>query len=308
MSTIGDKDKITALHQFNAKSLWTHELEAMLLTGELDLIVHSLKDMPTQLPQGCCLGAVLGRVEKRDCFVLSKRCRESGIKDLGDLPEGSVVGTSSVRREAQIKRRWPGIRTKDVRGNVDTRLRKLDDESEGYACLILAAAALQRLELGDRISGFLSSGPERGGMLGAVGQGALGVEIREGDERVEKMVEGLREGKQWLECLAERSLLRTLEGGCSVPIGVESEWVAEEDDSTTGTKGEEKDVLVMKAIVVSVDGERAVEGTRKWKIKTAEEADECGWRMAKQLVDDGAGKILEEITLNRKVIEKQDGA
>ena len=254
-------------------------------------------------------------------MVMSKRCLAEGKRGLADLGDGEVVGTSSVRRAAQIKRRYPGLVIKDVRGNVDTRLAKLDDETNGYSCLILAAAGIQRIGRGDRVSGFLSK--KEGGMLGAVGQGALGIEVREGDERVMEYVKGLVDWKTHLECLVERSLLRTLEGGCSVPIGVETEWdVAKEgegreeenhvenDESEHGLSVKEKkeDVLVLRAIVVSVDGTQAVDGERRQRVRTVEEADECGWAMAQQLVKDGAGSILEDITLNRIVIEKQDGA
>ena len=305
---MGDKNQTTALHAFNAKSLWTHELETLLLEGKLDLIVHSLKDMPTQLPRGCCLGSVLARADRRDVVVMNARLAARGLKRLEELPEGAVVGTSSVRRIAQVARLYPGLRFQDVRGNVGTRLRKLDEEENGYACLILAAAGVQRLGLGKRISSFLSK--REGGMMYAVGQGALGIECRVGDERVKKLLEGVGHGGTWLECLAERSLLRTLEGGCSVPIGVETEWesAAGEGGDANGGEAGNGDTLVMRAIVVSVDGKEAVEGERRQQVRSAPEADECGWKMAQELVGQGAGKILEKITLNRSIIGKQDGA
>ena len=316
MATLGDKNQTTALHAFNAKSLWTHELEALLLEGKLDLIVHSLKDMPTQLPGGCCLGSVLERGDRRDVVVMNAALAARGVRGLGQLGKGAVVGTSSVRRSAQVKRTWPALVCRDVRGNVGTRLRKLDEEEEnGYSCLILAAAGVQRLGLGGRISAFLSG--REGGMLGAVGQGALGVECREGDERVGRLLEGVGDERSWREGVAERSLLRTLEGGCSVPIGVETEWEYEGGEGEEEGKGERKgdgnsdgkgDILVMRAIVVSVDGTEAVEGERRQRVTNLQEADECGWKMAQELVEKGAGKILEKITLNRAVIEKQDGA
>ena len=244
---------------------------------------------------------------------MSKKSAAEGKKRLEDLKHGEVVGTSSVRRAAQIRRKYPGLVVKDVRGNVDTRVRKLDDEEKGYSCLILAAAGIQRMGMGERVSGYLSG--KDGGMLGAVGQGALGIEVRDGDERVMGVVRGLVDRKAFLECLAERSLLRTLEGGCSVPIGVETEWVAAERgegvesgraDDNGSTK--ENDILLMRAIVVSVDGSKAVEGERRQQVRTEEEADECGWNMAQELVEKGAGSILDEIRLNRAIIEQQDGA
>lgn len=204
--------------------------------------------MPTQLPTGCVLGAAFHRADSRDCVVMSAAARARGWERLGDLPAGSVVGTSSLRRAAQVRRLFPGLVVKDVRGNVGTRLKKLDDEEGwGFQCLILAAAGLLRIGEGRRLSCYL--GRKNDGWLGAVGQGALGVEVREGDGRVRGLVEGLMgleggwddddcgEGRMvWLACLAERSLLRTLEGGCSVPIGVETEWVGM-PDSTGKTTG-----------------------------------------------------------------------
>ena len=302
MATMGDKNQTTALHQFNAKSLWTSELEAQLLDGTLDLVVHSLKDMPTQLPTGCALGAACSRAERRDCVVMNTVAAERGWHTLADLPAGSVVGTSSVRRIAQLRRLFPHLRTEDVRGNIGTRLRKLDEEDGKYTALILAATGIQRLELGHRVSSFLSW--TEGGWLGPVGQGALGVEMRHGDTKVEELCETLIQDKAgetegtgrrcWLECLAERMMLRTLEGGCSVPLGVETSWEGEQ--------------LTIHGIVISVDGQEATQASQTQRVTTREEAEGCGLAIAKALVEKGAGKILEEITLNRKIVEQSGGA
>jgi len=322
LDPLGDRDKTTALHAFNAKALWTSELEALLSAGELDLVVHSLKDVPTTLPAGLALGAVPAREDPRDALVLARGtappragagAAASAHEILAALPPGSVVGTSSLRRAAQLRARYPHLGFRDARGNVPTRLRKLDlaerpdgfrdtdDErregaaeaqAEGprYAALILAAAGLVRLGLGDRISAYLTS--EDGGMLHAVGQGALGVEIREGDERIVALLEGISDRKAELACWAERSVMRTLEGGCSVPIGVETEWVSEEE-------------LRMKSVVVSLDGSETVKADEKMTVRNKEDADEFGRHVAKILVDRGAGKILEAITLNRKILAEQ---
>ncbi|KAI9703120.1 MAG: porphobilinogen deaminase [Candelina mexicana] len=297
MSTMGDKNQVTPLHDFGAKSLWTHELEALLIEGKLDLIVHSLKDIPTQLPPSCTIGAIFPRADPRDALVM-KPTLATEHSTLDSLPAGSTVGTSSVRRSAQISRKYPNLRFADVRGNVGTRLSKLDAEDGQYSCLILAAAGLQRLELGDRITQYLDS--ENGGILHAVGQGALGVEIREGDQKTTRLLEKLACSKTTMACLAERSLLRTLEGGCSVPIGVESRWVANEDGD-----GEK---LLMKAVVVSLDGKESVEAEKCDRIESKGQADEFGWALARDLVEKGASKILEKITLNRGIIGGQDGA
>ncbi|MCJ1449477.1 MAG: porphobilinogen deaminase [Stictis urceolatum] len=302
MQTMGDKNQTTALHQFNAKSLWTTELEEELASHATDMIIHSQKDMPTQLPSGCALGASINREEKRDCVVMGPRSRAAGYTKLADLPEGSVVGTSSVRRLSQLRRMYPKLKTEDVRGNIGTRLGKLDAEDGKFAALILAATGCQRIGYGDRVSSFLSR--EEGNWLGPVGQGAIGVEIRSDDETVKRLCEGMMAdaegdppgaGKRVLwEILAERMLLRTLEGGCSVPIGVETEWEGEE--------------LIAYAMVASVDGQQQVDGELRRKVQIREDAEIFGLDLAQDLIQKGAGKILEEITLNRKIIEDAGGA
>ncbi|KAI9766313.1 MAG: porphobilinogen deaminase [Geoglossum simile] len=287
MNTMGDKNQVTPLHNFGAKSLWTHELEAGLMEGKLDLIVHSLKDMPTQLPPSCKVGAILAREDPRDALVL-KSSFQTTYTSLASLPAGSIIGTSSVRRAAQIARKYPHLRFVDVRGNVGTRLAKLDAEDGVYTALILAAAGLRRLGLGERISQSLDA--ESGGLLHAVGQGALGVEIREGDERIRKLLEPLEDEATTRACLAERALMRTLEGGCSVPIGVETSWV-----------GEDSQTLRMHAIVVSLDGSEAVEGSRQERVGIREEAGAFGRAMALELMERGAGKILGDIVSKKGV-------
>lgn len=286
MSTMGDKNQVTALHDFGAKSLWTHELEAGLLDGSLDIIVHCLKDMPTQLPPKCIIGCIMEREDPRDAMVVKASLN---YKSLAELPAGAVVGTSSVRRSAQIKRKYPHLKFKDVRGNVGTRLSKLDAEDGEYACLVLAAAGLIRMDLGNRITQLLDSKTPGGGLLHAVGQGALAIEIRDGDEKVRDILSSLVDQDSTLAGTAERSLMRTLEGGCSVPIGVETTWI-------------EKGKLLMKAIVVSLDGTESVESERLDEILTVEAADEFGLKLAQDLVEKGATSILDAINLNRPVI------
>ncbi len=286
MSTIGDKNQTTALHEFGAKSLWTHELEAQLLDGRLDFVVHCLKDMPTQLPPKCTIGCIMEREDPRDCMIIKKGLQ---YKSLLELPEGSVVGTSSVRRSAQVKRLYPKLKFKDVRGNVGTRLNKLDAEDGEYTCLILAAAGIIRMGWQDRITQILDSETIGGGMLYAVGQGALAIEIREGDERILQVLNDLSNQESTLSGTAERSLMRSLEGGCSVPIGVETTWI-------------EKGKLLMKAIVVSLDGTESVEAQRLEEVLTVKNAEEFGRTLAQDLVEKGAGKILEAINLNRPIV------
>ena len=203
---------------------------------------------------------------------------------LADLPAGSVVGTSSIRRTAQIALKHPHLRIQDVRGNVPTRLRKLDENGSPFDALILAAAGLIRLGLGHRITQLLSS--KTGGMLYAVGQGAIGIETRTDDVRMSRLLDRINDCSTSLACLAERSLLRKLEGGCSAPLGVETQWLSEGQDTPR---------LHMRAIVVSVNGEESVEIEMEEQVATAEAADGFGISVANALVGKGAGRILEAI-------------
>ncbi|CAG8281325.1 unnamed protein product [Penicillium olsonii] len=281
LHTAGDRDKVTALPEINAKSLWTTELEEKLTSGELDIIVHCLKDMPTKIPETCEIAAIPPRDDPRDALIV-----QSGLpfKTLRDLHEGAVVGTSSVRRSAQLSRLYPHLRFANLRGNVETRLAKVDNPDSEYTCMIMSAAGLERLGLDPRIDQYLGS--KDGGIFHAVGQGALGLEIRKGDVEMQKLLEQLGDRKSTLACLAERELLRTLEGGCSVPIGVETEWVR-------------SDELKMAAIVVSLDGSESVEDTIVTKIENYDEAGKLGRDMAASLISGGAEAILKAITTNR---------
>lgn len=283
---------------------------------EIDCIVHSLKDVPTKLPAGCKV-VVVGRREGQEDCVVFPAGRHEGKTGLSDLSKGSVVGTSSVRRAAMVRRRFPGLLIKDVRGSIGTRLRKLDTEADGYDCIILAGAGILRLGLDARIASWV--GREQG-MLRAVGQGAVGVEVREGDEWVAERVfgKGMQVRRVMWECVAERSLLRTVEGGCSVPVGVETVW--EDDDAAAAasslnpppsiqdTTDPGAGFLHLSGMVVSLDGKECVEGSRRQWVGSEAEAEECGWELARVLVERGAGKILDGIGLNRGVIEGQGGA
>ncbi|KAK3185880.1 porphobilinogen deaminase [Lecanicillium sp. MT-2017a] len=280
MTTTGDRDQTTALYNFGGKGLWTTQLEEKLAAKEYDIVVHSLKDMPTSLPEGMVLGCTTTRHDPRDTLVIKKTLADQhGWKCLADLPAGSVIGTSSIRRIAQLARRYPQLKFKDHRGNINTRLRKLDEDPE-LTGIILAAAGLQRMDFGAHISQFLDL--DNGGILHAVGQGAIGVECREGDERVLALLEKLKDTETTLACLAERGVMRELEGGCSVPIGVETTWV-------DGGK------LRLRATVVSAKGDEAVDAEETEAIATEAEAEAFGVRVAQDLVKRGADKILNAI-------------
>ncbi|KAI4851330.1 porphobilinogen deaminase [Aureobasidium sp. EXF-8845] len=275
VSTMADENQVKSFQEFNAKSIWTEELEKLLMEKKLDVIVHCLKDVPTTLPESCILGIICEREDPRDVMVMKQDAQH---KTLQALPPGSIVGTSSVRRKAQIMRHFSHLICEDVRGNVNTRLRKLDAEDSPYACLILAAAGLKRIDLGYRITQYL--GPEDG-MLYAPGQGALALEVREGDEETLKLLSSLSHQTTTLACLAEKSLLRTLEGGCSAPVGVHTVW--------------EGDLLVLHSTVTSLDGKQMVEMSKKQTVTTIAEAEALGKDLADSMIAEGANTILEEI-------------
>jgi len=284
--TAGDLNKVTPLREFTTKNLWTEELEELLIDNQLDLVVHSLKDVPTQIPSACMLGAILKREDARDVLVVKQ-----GLPPmtLAELSPGSVVGTSSVRRTAQLARHYPHLKVMDVRGNIGTRLAKLDADDGPFTCLILAAAGLIRLDVGHRISHFLDS--KNGRMLYAVGQGALGIEIRSDDDVMKQMLDKIGDKRTTLACLAERNLLRTLEGGCSAPLGVETEWIQDVNG---------KYQLRLRSILASVDGKEVVEIQKDGDVESNEQAEIFGQEAAQELLEKGAANILEVIQQNKK--------
>ncbi|KAI3336184.1 porphobilinogen deaminase [Ustulina deusta] len=286
MLSTADKDKITALYKFGGKGLWTNELEAALVANELDVIVHCAKDMPTSLPAGCALACFTEREDPRDVVVV-KKALEGKYRTLADLPAGAVVGTSSVRRMAQIRRRYPVLRFLDMRGNIDTRLQKLDAEDGEYAALILAAAGLHRTDRHARIAQYLDRNTEGGGMLYAVGQGGLVIEVRADDARIFELLKPFEDEKTMLAIEAERSIMRTLEGGCSIPIGVETAWL-------------EGNRLRLTGCVVSVEGTEAADAEGVEEVATREQAVAFGKKVAQMLVDNGAQAILDVINTERE--------
>jgi hydroxymethylbilane synthase len=269
MATQGDKILDVALAKIGDKGLFTKELEAQMLVDRADIAVHSLKDLPTQLPEGLILGCVTEREDPADALVVHEKHLD---KTLETLPEGSVVGTSSLRRLAQLRHHFPYLIFKDVRGNVITRLEKLDGGE--FDCLILAAAGLSRLGLADRIHQLIDPSIS----LHAVGQGALGIECRDGDERVLEQIKVLEHPPTARRCLAERSFLRALEGGCQVPIGVNSRF----DDQA----------LVLTGMVASLDGQRLIRDEVRGD---GADPEAIGIALADALRRQGATAILEEI-------------
>ncbi len=269
MATQGDKILDVALAKIGDKGLFTKELEAQMLIGRADIAVHSLKDLPTNLPEGLILGCVTEREDPADALVVNKKNSEYKLET---LPEGAVVGTSSLRRLAQLRHHYPHLIFKDVRGNVITRLEKLD--AENYDCLILAAAGLTRLGFANRIHQIIPSSIS----LHAVGQGALGIECLDGKQEVIKVIKSLEHIPTASRCIAERSFLRELEGGCQVPIGVNSKI--------------EGNRLILSGMVASLDGKQLIRDEKTGDIK---DPDSIGKTLADELKSQGAGEILEKI-------------
>ncbi|MBZ8178855.1 hydroxymethylbilane synthase [Oscillatoria salina] len=270
MSTQGDKILDVALSKIGDKGLFTKELEVGILSKQVDFAVHSLKDLPTKLPEGLILGCVTERVDPADALVVHAKHQD---KQLDSLPEGAVIGTSSLRRLAQLRHHFPHLEFKDIRGNLNTRLAKLD--AGEYDALILAVAGLQRLGMGDRIQQVIPGEIS----LHAVGQGALGIECREGDTEILELLKAIEHPPTKARALAERSMLRELEGGCQVPIGV-------------NTSIDHEDNLTLVGMVASLDGKRLIKDTVSGK---SSKAEQLGVKLAEKLRSQGAQNILDEI-------------
>jgi len=269
MSTQGDKILDVALSKIGDKGLFTKELEVGMLHDRTDLAVHSLKDLPTNLPEGLVLGCVTEREDPADALVVHAKHKD---KQLDNLPPGTVIGTSSLRRLAQLRHHYPHLEFKDVRGNLNTRLAKLD--AGEYDALILAVAGLQRLGMGDRIHQAIPADIS----LHAVGQGALGIECRADDTEVLDLLKELSHTPTTQRCYAERAFLRSLEGGCQVPIGV-----------NTTIDGEK---LTLTGMVASLDGQRLVKDSITGP---ATNPEKLGLDLAERLREMGAQEILAEI-------------
>ncbi|MDF5727535.1 MAG: hydroxymethylbilane synthase [Rhizonema sp. PD38] len=269
MSTQGDKILDVALAKIGDKGLFTKELEVGMIEREIDFAVHSLKDLPTRLPSGLALAAITERENPADALVVHEKHKD---KQIDSLPEGAVIGTSSLRRLAQLRHHFPHLAFKDVRGNLNTRMAKLD--AGEYDALILAFAGLQRLGMGDRIHQVLPKEVS----LHAVGQGALGIECRADDLELISLLKVIEHPQTRDRCLAERSFLRELEGGCQVPIGVNTEING--------------DNLTLTGIVASVDGQKFAKDT---VTGATTDPEEIGKELAQRLRQQGAQEILEEI-------------
>jgi hydroxymethylbilane synthase len=266
IKTTGDKITDVPLAQVGGKGLFVKEIEEALLSGEADLAVHSMKDVPTYFPEGLELRAITEREDARDALL------SAGNVKLLDLPDGARVGTSSLRRQAQLLCLRPDLKILPLRGNLDTRIRKLEEGE--YDAIILAAAGLHRLGWAGKISEYISPAL----MLPAIGQGALGLETRIGDERVNDVVDGFNHKDTSCAVRAERALLKRLEGGCQVPI------------AAYGTIF--KNTVTLTGLVASTDGKVILKDLIEGNVSRAEE---LGIMLAESLLEAGGDKILKEL-------------
>ncbi|BFZ24122.1 hypothetical protein BsWGS_27162 [Bradybaena similaris] len=237
MTTVGDRILDSALSKIGEKSLFTKELENALLKKQVDFVVHSLKDLPTVLPDGLVIGCVCKRDNPYDAVVMHPKHQGKMLKD---LPPGSVIGTSSVRRAAQIKRMYPHYKIENIRGNLNTRFKKLS-EQDVYDAIILAVAGLQRMGWSDWMSQVLTSEE----CMYAVCQGAIAVECLASDEAILRLLHRIHDHDSTVACVAERAFLRKLEGGCSVPVSVVTEICGNQ--------------LSIRGGVFSTDGHQAIQ-------------------------------------------------
>ncbi|KAL9085275.1 MAG: hypothetical protein Q9159_004784 [Coniocarpon cinnabarinum] len=273
-----------------AKDLWTHELDEKLISRDLDAVVHSLKDLPTLLPEDTTLAAYVKREDPRDALVMRY---DLPYRSLNELPEGFVVGTSAIRRKALMRRHYPELVVQECRGNVDTRLAKLDASNSQYSCVILAAAGLRRMGLEHRITAYLSATE----FPYAAGQGALTVQIRTSDESTRALMRPLDHTETRLQCLAERALLRTLQGGCSSPVGVwsHSRWREQSESAINTADCSQVHVLELGGVVVTPSGLDEVRYHASACVDSDADAEELGVDVAGRLLAAGGGEVLKAV-------------
>lgn len=269
IKTTGDVNR-EPLAVIGGKGVFTKELEEALIDGRIDIAVHSLKDLPTILPDKLGIAAICEREDPRDALVL--RDATAGISSLRDLPAGAVVGTSSQRRLAQLKYLRPDVRIKDLRGNVDTRLRKLDEGD--YDALILASAGLRRLDLANRINLAIPTDE----MLPAVGQGAIAIETHVNNDQVLDTVRRLSDPNTSVACVAERAFLRSLGGGCQFPIAAHA-VVSEQQ-------------ILLDGLVANPEGTKIIRDTLS--VTSINSPEDVGVALAKRLLDLGANSLLQD--------------
>ncbi|PCH61256.1 MAG: hydroxymethylbilane synthase [Gammaproteobacteria bacterium] len=266
MVTQGDKILDTPLAKVGGKGLFVKELEVGLLEGDADIAVHSIKDVPVEFPDGLHMPVILEREDPRDAFV------SNTYACFADLPQGACVGTSSLRRQTQLLAKRPDLIIKDLRGNVGTRLQKLDDGN--YDAIILASAGLTRLGLVQHITEYLATDLS----LPAIGQGAIGIECRENNTEIEGLIAVLNHNDTAIRVRAERAMNHRLEGGCQVPIG--------------GHATLDGDILTLRGLVARSDGSEIISGSVNGN---RSEAEKLGLELADDLLNRGAKAILAEL-------------
>ncbi|UHA74371.1 hydroxymethylbilane synthase [Paenibacillus sp. 481] len=264
--TKGDRILDVTLSKVGGKGLFVKEIEQSLFDQESDIAVHSMKDMPWELPEGLVVGAIPQRVDPRDSLIM--RTGES----LADLPHGAKVGTSSLRRGCQLQAYRPDLQIEPLRGNIDTRLKKL--ETEGFDAIVLAAAGLQRMGWEDKITSYIDENIS----VPAVGQGALGIQCRAEDEEVRALLERLHDANTAQAVQAERAFLGRLNGGCQIPIGAYA------------TLSEATGMLTLTGLVGSADGKTILKETMQ-----GEHPEKLGLAVAERLIEQGADRILSEL-------------
>jgi len=267
--TKGDKILDVTLSKVGGKGLFVKEIEQALIDGVIDMAVHSMKDMPSELPAGLMNGAIPKRVDPRDCLI-----SREGLK-LSELPMGAKVGTSSLRRSSQLQHARPDLKIESIRGNIDSRLRKLT--TEGFDAIMLATAGLVRMGWEDRITEHLSSDV----CLPAVGQGALGIECRENDAEVRELLQLFNDQATELTVRAERRFLGRLNGGCQVPIGAFATLVSDDMQNP---------IIELTGMVGTTDGRVILKETLRGK-----NPEQLGEQVASQLIARGADRILAEL-------------
>lgn len=283
MTTRGDQILDRSLSKVGGKGLFVKELENALERGDADLAVHSLKDVPMDLPEGFSLACVMAREDPRDAFVSSR------YRAFGDLPQGAVVGTSSLRRMVLLRALRPDLKIESLRGNLDTRLRKLDEGH--FDAIVLAAAGLKRLGLSNRIAAVF----EPGQMLPAAGQGALAIETRTVNPAVAAALAPLIHMPSWLAVTAERAVSRTLGGSCSMPLAAHATW-------SHGNQAQAREILDISAIWGELDPTSAsgppadlIRANLSDRVTDFEAANELGVKVAQLLIRAGA-KSLRPVT------------
>lgn len=266
MMTQGDIILDSPLAKIGGKGLFVKQLEQAILTNQADIAVHSIKDIPAQFPEGLTLATICQRDDVRDAFI------SNHYSNLDELPNGAIVGTSSLRRQCQLRANYPHLQIKDLRGNVGTRLAKLDNQE--YDAIILASVGLKRLDLQDRIKQYIGISS----ILPAVGQGAIGIETRANDKPLLDILSVLDDKNSRICIQAERAMNKALQGGCQVPIACYSQL--------------NNDILFLQGLVGSIDGSKIIKATVEGSINDPEK---LGQTLAEHLLKQGAKSILQEL-------------